>query len=222
MKSFQVFTSFRLFLLAPALNLFRFDLIETQLWVLGMRWSLGIDALMHGQITPTQAGISLALRGLLPIVVVVAVFLTVAWRYGRLYCGWLCPHFSAVELLNRVLHRAVGKFSLWDKHRVPRRNAQGQLAQPQAAFGGADLYASLTEKATALCFSLVLNHPFLDGNKRVGHAAMETFLLLNGFGISAPVDEQEALILALASGSLSREKLLAWVEAHVHKVCPPD
>ncbi|WP_374255796.1 4Fe-4S binding protein [Aquabacterium sp.] len=125
---------FALFLLAPALNLFRFDLTETQLWVLGMRWSLGIDALMHGQITPTQAGISLALRGLLPIVVVVAVFLTVAWRYGRLYCGWLCPHFSAVELLNRVLHRAVGKFSLWDKHRVPRRNAQGQLAQPQAAW----------------------------------------------------------------------------------------
>jgi death-on-curing protein len=43
-------------------------------------------------------------------------------------------------------------------------------------FGGHDLYPTLVDKASALCFSLMKNHPFLDGNKRVGHAAMETFL----------------------------------------------
>jgi ferredoxin-type protein NapH len=125
---------FVFFLVAPILNLFRFDLTETQLWVLGFRWSLGIDALMHGQITPTQAGLSLLLRGLLPAVTVVAGFLAVAWRYGRLYCGWLCPHFSAVELLNNALHRAIGKYSLWDRHTTRRRNAQGQVIAPSKAW----------------------------------------------------------------------------------------
>ncbi len=48
-------------------------------------------------------------------------------------------------------------------------------------FGGVDLYPTLAEKAAALCFSLVMNHPFVDGNKRIGHAAVETFLILNGF-----------------------------------------
>ncbi|HET6789469.1 MAG TPA: hypothetical protein VFH49_16005, partial [Aquabacterium sp.] len=45
---------FVLFLVAPALDVLRFDVTEAQLWVLGMRWSLGIDALMQGQITPTE------------------------------------------------------------------------------------------------------------------------------------------------------------------------
>lgn len=134
---------FILFLLAPALNLLRFDVTEAQLWVLGFKWSLGIDALMKGQITATQAGWSLLWRGLLPLVLVVVGFLAVAWRYGRLYCGWLCPHFSAVELLNQVLHRAIGKFSLWDKHTTRRRNGQGQAITPQRAWWPVFLALSL-------------------------------------------------------------------------------
>ena len=46
---------------------------------------------------------------------------------------------------------------------------ESAVAQPQATFAGSDLYAGVSEKATALCFSLVGNHPFVDGNKRVGH-----------------------------------------------------
>ena len=111
---------FVLFLLAPALNLLRFDLYETQLWFFGMRWTLGIDALVAGEITATEAGISIMLRAFLPALVVVTVFLGVAYRYGRLYCGWLCPHFSAVETLNNLLHRACGKLSVWDKSVTPR------------------------------------------------------------------------------------------------------
>lgn len=99
---------------------------------------------------------------------------------------------------------------------------ESAVAQPQAAFGGTELYPRLTEKATAPCFSLVLNHPFVDGNKRVGHAAMETFLLLNGYRVSGTVDEQQALILSLASGSLTREGLLQWLEAHILPANSPD
>jgi ferredoxin-type protein NapH len=55
-------------------------------------------------------------------------FLAVAWRYGRLYCGWLCPHFSLVELLNDLLHRACGKLSLWDRTPVPRARPRRRSA----------------------------------------------------------------------------------------------
>jgi polyferredoxin len=115
---------FLLFVLAPALNLLRFDVYETQLWFLGMRWSLGIDAFVHGQITATQAGLSIVLRAFLPAIVFIVVFMGIAYRYGRLYCGWLCPHFSAVETLNNLLHRACGKLSLWDRGTTPRANVQ--------------------------------------------------------------------------------------------------
>jgi len=115
---------FLLFIIAPVLNLFRFDLNETQLWFLGMRWSLGIDALARGEITATQASISFMLRAFLPALIFIAVFLGVAYRYGRLYCGWLCPHFSAVETLNNLLHRACGKLSIWDRNKTPRANIE--------------------------------------------------------------------------------------------------
>lgn len=114
------FGFFALFLLAPALNLLRFDLNEAQLWVLGHRWSLGIDAFIRGEATATQTAIAIFVRGILPAVAFVVAFMTVAYRYGRLYCGWLCPHFSLVETLNDLLHRATGKLSLWDKHATPR------------------------------------------------------------------------------------------------------
>ena len=117
---------FILFLLAPALNLLRFDLYEAQLWVLGMRWTLGINALMAGKISATEAAISLILRGFVPALLLVVVFLGVAYRYGRLYCGWLCPHFFAVEALNHLLHRACGKLSLWDKTTTPRAGSTPQ------------------------------------------------------------------------------------------------
>lgn len=119
---------FALFLLAPALNLLRFDLTERQLWFLGLRWSLGLDAFAAGQISATDAAWSLILRAFVPGLLLVAVFLGVAYRYGRLYCGWLCPHFSVVEGLNKLLHRTCGKFSLWDKERTPLANATGSHA----------------------------------------------------------------------------------------------
>lgn len=91
---------------------------------------------------------------------------------------------------------------------------ESALAQPHVTFGGTDLYPNLMAKAAALCFSLVMNHPFVDGNKRTGHAAMETFLVLNGHELDAPVDEQERTILALAAGTLRRDEFTAWVQQH--------
>ena len=91
---------------------------------------------------------------------------------------------------------------------------ESAVGQPHATFGGQDLYPDLVAKAAALCYSLVMNHPFIDGNKRIGHAAMETFLLLNGHEIDCEVDEQERVILQLASGDLSRNAFAEWVRLH--------
>lgn len=78
---------------------------------------------------------------------------------------------------------------------------ESALAQPRQTFGGQDLYPSLVEKAAAAGYSLIKNHPFVDGNKRIGHAVVEAMLMLNGFELSASVDESETEILAVAAGS---------------------
>ena len=106
---------FALFLTAPSLDLLRFDLNEVQLWFLGHPWSLGIDRVVRGEVTAVHAAADVFLRGFLPGVAFVLVFLGVAYRFGRVYCGWLCPHFSLVELLNDLMHRACGRWSFWDK-----------------------------------------------------------------------------------------------------------
>ena len=92
------------------------------------------------------------------------------------------------------------------------------LAQPTMTFGGQELYPTLFEKAVALGFSLVCNHPFNDGNKRIGHAAMETFLVLNGWEFAAAVDEQERVFLQLAAGGMKREEFAAWVQSHLKQL----
>ncbi len=80
-------------------------------------------------------------------------------------------------------------------------------------FDGSDLYPSLIEKAVALGFTLIMNHPFVDGNKRIGHAAIDVMLMLNGFELRADVDDTERMILGVAAGATSREQLLEWVRA---------
>ena len=92
---------------------------------------------------------------------------------------------------------------------------ESALAQPRQTFGGTELYPDLIEKAAALGFALIQGHPFVDGNKRVGHAATETFLILNGYEIEADVDEQEDVILQIASGQLSRAQFCEWLRNHV-------
>lgn len=59
-----------------------------------------------------------------------------------------------------------------------------------------------------------MNHPFVDGNKRTGHAATETFLVLNGLEINASVDKQERVVLAIVSGELGREAFVEWLQQH--------
>ena len=93
------------------------------------------------------------------------------------------PSVSEVLELHRLaLHQSGGAGGLRDTGSL-----EPVIAQSAMTFSGQELYPTLIEKAATLCFSLMMNHPFVDGNKRVGHFAMETFLVLNGFEIVAPV-----------------------------------
>ena len=92
---------------------------------------------------------------------------------------------------------------------------ESAFAQPRMSFGDTDLYPTIPEKASSLGFPLIKNHPFVDGNKRSGHAAMEVFLVLNGFEIRAPADEQEQIVLRVACGELERDNFTAWLKAHI-------
>jgi len=178
---------FALFLLAPALNLLRFDLHEAQLWFLGQRWTLGIDAFRAGQITANEVALSILLRGILPVLALVIGFLYVAYRWGRLYCGWLCPHFSLVEGLNALLARASGKLSLWDRERLPG-------AQPRKRWWPAFI-------ATALLFGFVWAITLL------------TYLLppreIWGGLLSASLTPNQARFLFIAWAVISAELLFA-------------
>jgi death-on-curing protein len=120
---------------------------------------------------------------------------------------------EVLELHRRITAQSGGTTGLRDFGAL-----ESALAQPRMTFGGHDLYPSLIEKASALAFSLVKNHPFIDGNKRVGHAAMETFLFLNGYELNAPVDQQEKIILRLSEGELARDELVAWLREHVIEI----
>jgi len=117
------------------------------------------------------------------------------------------------DLHRRVIQQSGGAEGVRDLSGV-----ESAVAQPQMTFGGDELYPTFESKAAALCFSLVMNHPFVDGNKRIGHAAMETFLVLNGYELVADVDDTEKVILTLAAGELSREELLEWVTSHVSRL----
>ncbi|TVR08077.1 MAG: type II toxin-antitoxin system death-on-curing family toxin, partial [Phormidium sp. GEM2.Bin31] len=89
---------------------------------------------------------------------------------------------------------------------------ESAIIQPKMTFNAEDLYPSLLEKAAALGFSIIMNHPFVDGNKRTGHAATEIFLVLNRVNITASVDDQERLVLAIASSNLGREAFVEWLQ----------
>ncbi len=106
---------------------------------------------------------------------------------------------EVVELHRRLLEATGGAPGIRDLGAL-----ESAIAQPKATFGGA-----------ALGLSLVQDHPFVDGNKRVGHAAMETFLVLNGAEVDAQVGDQERVMLDLAAGRIDRSQLTDWLRQHL-------
>lgn len=115
---------------------------------------------------------------------------------------------EVIRLHELVIQRSGGSAGVRDRGLV-----DSAVSQPRAGFSGHEFYPTLPEQA-ALGYSLAMNHAFVDGNKRIAHAALELFPVMNGCHLDAGVDEQEATILALAAGQLSKPDFVDWVRAH--------
>ena len=87
---------------------------------------------------------------------------------------------------------------------------EAALFRPQTGY-----YDDIVAEAAALLESLAINHPFVDGNKRIGHAAIEVFLALNGHQLDATVDDAERVILGVAAGTIGRDEFAEWVRQHL-------
>ena len=112
---------------------------------------------------------------------------------------------QVLELYRVLVREFGGRTGVRD-----RGGLESAAARPAATFGGEDLYVDLAAKAAALMHSMVLNHPFTDGNKRVGAAAAELFLRINGHVLDAADEEFEELTMAVAAGSVEAEALAIW------------
>lgn len=114
-----------LFVLAPVFDLFRLDLQADHAWLFGMEWRLGLDAFQGKGANGALAGLHVFVRLILPVFALAGLLIWVSWKWGRLFCGWLCPHFPLVEFINALVVRACGKVSLWDAERLPAYRPDG-------------------------------------------------------------------------------------------------
>ncbi len=117
---------------------------------------------------------------------------------------------EVLDIHQRVLNRFGGAPGIRDFGLL-----QSAVAQPQLIFSGRELYPTVDSKAAAIGFALIQNHPFVDGNKRVGYVALEFFLFANGYDLETSATDAEQIVTAVASGHANREDLAAWIEGHL-------
>ena len=91
---------------------------------------------------------------------------------------------------------------------------ESSILTPFQSFGNKDLYPTIYQKAARLCYSLVMNHAFIDGNKRIGTHAMLVFLALNHIELIYNQTELSEIILSIAAGTGNCDDLLKWIIEH--------
>ena len=121
------------------------------------------------------------------------------------------PDFEDIDIIHDELIGITGG----EPGYRDRGAVESAVGQPQATFGGKDLYSTIEVKAASLCYSLAMNHGFTDGNKRVAHAATEMFLRMNGFMLTGDVEEHERVMFQLASSQMAKDELLGWLRSHI-------
>jgi death-on-curing protein len=95
---------------------------------------------------------------------------------------------------------------------------ESAINRPFMTFDQQDLYPSPIEKAAAFIESLISNHPFLDGNKRIGYVLMRYFLLRNGYNIVATQSQKFDFVIKIAEGKLHYEQINAWLSDKAKKI----
>lgn len=110
-------------------------------------------------------------------------------------------------LHERLIERYGGIYGIRDENLL-----DSALNAPFQSYGDHEFFPSVVQKAVRLCFGLVMNHPFHDGNKRIGAMALLVTLDLNHLSIKTTSEELSEVILLLAAGTVNEEGLLHWVQ----------
>lgn len=119
---------------------------------------------------------------------------------------------QVLDLHGRQIRAFEGSEGLRDRGAL-----ESAVARPAMTFGGEDLYPEAADKAAALMHSLVMNHAFVDGNKRIGASAAELFLELNGYRLAALDEELEQITLTVARGELDADALAIWFRQRISR-----
>ena len=113
---------------------------------------------------------------------------------------------QAEQIHNVLINKFGGLTGIRDKPGL-----EAALARPHATFDGHELYAEPVDKAAAIFESLVINHPFMDGNKRISYVLMRLTLLDNGFDIVATQNEKYEMVIAASKGEIRFDEIRQWL-----------
>lgn len=122
-------------------------------------------------------------------------------------------YLTMVEVLSiyqRIMQASGGLNGLRDQGGL-----ESALAQPRMTFGGEELYTFASRKSSSTWLCHYSKSPIYRWQQTCGHAAMEIFLILNGYEIDASADEQEQVILEVASSAKSRQEFIEWLQLHL-------
>lgn len=113
---------------------------------------------------------------------------------------------DAIHIQSTLIERFGGMNGLRDKKLL-----ESALMRPYQTFDNTDLYPSPSEKATAIIESILINHPFIDGNKRFGFVAMRLILMNNNQDIQASENNKYNFVINIAKGEFKYDQILEWI-----------
>ncbi len=118
----------------------------------------------------------------------------------------------AVELNKIIAENSGGSYGLRDESLL-----LSAINRPFQTFDGKDLYPSIIDKSAALFESLIINHPFIDGNKRMAYAFMKMLLIEDGFSINASKEETYKFVIKASEGKMNFDEIKSWLVDHLKK-----
>lgn len=95
---------------------------------------------------------------------------------------------------------------------------ESALSRPYQTFGGIELYEDVFNKAAAIIESILINHPFIDGNKRIGFVILRLILLEEGWELSASQEEKYQFVIGIASGNMNFDGILIWIKSKTKRI----